>query len=262
MVAFFGLRHAMIISVAGYVISSAWAALIRVREEKRGATGSIVLGNPFANLVSEVKEGFRLMVESGIVAFLVWRLILLMGFVGMVVIELVSFSGGALTGHGHAMPGILALGYILMSVGVGVILGPLLFGILAKRVDKVKAIRWGFVALGCATCALAFTKQFAVVLLLVPFMGMAFALIVVLAETMLQTSVPDRLLGRIFGVMNTLRQVVFAGMAIIAGVADRFVSHLVPSQWLFSWEQLVFLVIGSALAVYGAFTIKGSVATR
>jgi MFS family permease len=250
-VANFGIQNSIIIVNTCYLLSIISIFLINVEEKISRVKHEI--SNPFKNLVLEVKEGIKLIFESSIVGFVIVRIIILMAVIGMVFIEIITFTN-VLTKNEQIIKNILALGYIILSVGFGILLGPVVLGLIKDKFSKIELIRWSFVFLGIFLIGLSFTDNIVIILIFSPFAGIFFSIIMILAETLFQTHVPQRLLGRAFGSMNTLRQISFSLVSIFAGILDKVLGSKFREIAIFSWEQIIFLFSGLFVTIYGLAT--------
>src|SRR5207244_6538929 len=100
-------------------------------------------------------------------------------------------------------------GLLMAAVGVGAMLGALALAIAGRRVHKGAALLDGGVAFGVLLMLFAAVRSFHVALALLALAGCAMIVTTALANTMLQTLVPDELRGRVMA----FYAFVFVGMA-------------------------------------------------
>jgi MFS family permease len=100
-------------------------------------------------------------------------------------------------------------GVLMAGVGVGAMLGALALAVAGRRVAKGAALLAGGAAFGALLVLCAAARAFGVALLLLALAGCAMIVTTALANTILQTLVPDALRGRVMAVYAF----VFVGMA-------------------------------------------------
>jgi predicted MFS family arabinose efflux permease len=160
--------------------------------------------------------------------------------VGALDILLIVFALDVL-GTGPSGPGLLS-----SALGVGAVLGAVASVALVGRRRLAPALLTGLLVTGVPLSALALGGQVAVsALLLVAWAGKAF--FDVAARTLLQRTVPDDVLARVFGVQEALMTAALAGGAAIAPLlvdslgirgALAVVGGLLPVSGLLSWRVL------------------------
>jgi MFS family permease len=113
--------------------------------------------------------------------------------------------------------GTRAFGFMEAAVAVGYLSGSVVMGALAKRVPKGLAITVGLMVMG-ACCTLPWAIH-ALPLVLVDFvvLGCADAAVLISIDTYVQTIVPEKLRGRVWGARFTLTQGVYALGVLVAG---------------------------------------------
>jgi MFS family permease len=100
-------------------------------------------------------------------------------------------------------------GLLMTAVGVGAMLGALGLALAAGRVRTGAALLWGGGAFGALLVVFAAARSFGAALVLLALAGCAMIVTTALANTMLQTLVPDDLRGRVMACYAF----VFVGMA-------------------------------------------------
>jgi len=169
-------------------------------------------GSPIAHII----EGFRFVVKNPPVH----ALLMLLGVVSLTAMPyavlMPIFADDIL--HGGAA----ALGWLMGATGVGALAGALL---LASREDLKGLSIWvatSAVGFGCGLMAFAFSRNYALSLVLLAPVGFAMMIEMGSSNTLIQSMVPDRLRGRVMSVYSMM----FMGMApigsLLAGwAADR-----------------------------------------
>lgn len=250
LVAKLSLNSTFFIVMSFYALSAIFMFFIEVQEHGE----SVEKVDREKHFWREFVEGIKLIVNTPAVSFVSRKIIISMAMVGILFVEFVVFANTVLTSNGTTMKGIMAFGYIVATSGFGVFLGPVVLHAIKKEVCKMTLIRYNFIIFGIGEVILAFTSSLTVVLIVTPFMGMAFSIIAILSDTLLQVETPAHVLGRVFGTVNTLRQVSFTGSAVIIGILDNLLSEKV-SLFNFSWVQTVFLTAGFLVVIYGVVTV-------
>jgi MFS family permease len=100
-------------------------------------------------------------------------------------------------------------GLLMAAVGVGAMLGALGLALAGQRTRKGRALLVGGAAFGALLIAFALSRSFLLGLLLLALAGWAMIVTTALANTLLQTIVPDELRGRVMA----FYAFVFVGMA-------------------------------------------------
>lgn len=128
---------------------------------------------------------------------------------------------------------------LVIPAGIGMVLGVLLVGQLAKRRPKLAIVTTGLVATGAALTALGLTGQLyrtihgnfiatqaqvaVIVAGLLAILGLMNAVISVAAQTMLQEGTTDQTRGKVFGALNMMINIAATLPVFLAGIfADLF----------------------------------------
>jgi H+ antiporter protein len=179
-------------------------------------------------LVSGVVEGMRF----------VWNLRVLrtLGLIDLVVtalylpMESVLFPKYFSDRHQPAQ-----LGWALMALGVGGVVGALGYAVLSKSINRRTAVLTATLTFGAATAGIAFLPPLPVILVLCAVTGLVYGPIQPIYNYMVQTRAPHHLRGRVTGVMTGLMYaagplglLVAGPLTDAAGLSVTFVALAVP----------------------------------
>lgn len=147
-----------------------------------------------------------------------------------------------LLGTGPAGPGLLA-----SALGIGALVGSGVAVMLIGRRRLSPAIAAGIVVTGLPIAVVASTSIFAVALLLIGLTGVGRAYFDVAARTLLQRTVPARVLTRVFGMQEAmlmggtaLGTAIVPVMVVLLGPRGAFVASgvLLPVLGLLGWSRI------------------------
>lgn len=110
-----------------------------------------------------------------------------------------------------------AFGLMEAAIAVGILLGSLMLGMLAKRARKGRLIVGGLIVMGVCYALPAVLDPLPLVMADFVVLGVANAAVLISIDTYVQAAVPEKLRGRVWGVRFTLTQGVYALGVIIAG---------------------------------------------
>ncbi len=139
------------------------------------------------------------------------------------------------------------VGWLNTALGIGGLLGGLVGVVLAARKRLAGDFRTGLAVFGISLMLLAATTSFGVALALFAAMGIGSTLIDVTGTTLLQRSAPEHVVGRVFGVLNTVMLVGIATGSLIApfiisafGPRPAFVAvgALLPALAVLTWRPI------------------------
>jgi H+ antiporter protein len=179
-------------------------------------------------LVSGVVEGMRF----------VWNLRVLrtLGLIDLVVtalylpMESVLFPKYFSDHHQPAQ-----LGWALMALGVGGVVGALGYAVLSKSINRRTAVLTATLTFGAATAGIAFLPPLPVILVLCAVTGLVYGPIQPIYNYVMQTRAPHHLRGRVTGVMTGLMYaagplglLVAGPLTDAAGLSVTFVALAVP----------------------------------
>jgi MFS family permease len=108
------------------------------------------------------------------------------------------------------------VGALVAALGVGGILGALPALVLAQRARLTTVFVWGLVLWGAPIALIALAKSLPLALAMMVLVGVGNTLVDVSAVTLLQRATPGELLGRVFGVLESI---VIASVALGSAIA-------------------------------------------
>jgi MFS family permease len=135
------------------------------------------------------------------------------------------------------------VGWLNTALGIGGLLGGAVGVVLAARKRLAGDFRTGLFVLGAAVALLASTSSLGLALVLFAAMGIGSTLIDVTGTTLLQRSAPENVVGRVFGVLNS---VILIGVATGSLVTPFFISSIGP--------RATFILVGALLPVLAVLT--------
>jgi MFS family permease len=113
--------------------------------------------------------------------------------------------------------GTRTFGFMEAAIAVGYLTGSVVLGLVGKRLSKGLAITIGLMVMGVCYSLPWFLHTLPLVLADFAVLGVANAAVLISIDTYVQSVVPDRLRGRVWGVRFTLTQGVYAAGVIVAG---------------------------------------------
>ncbi len=113
--------------------------------------------------------------------------------------------------------GTRTFGFMEAAIAVGYLTGSVVLGVLGKRLRKGLAITIGLMVMGVCYSLPWFLHTLPLVLADFAVLGVANAAVLISIDTYVQSVVPDRLRGRVWGVRFTLTQGVYAAGVLVAG---------------------------------------------
>src|SRR5581483_1176854 len=140
-----------------------------------------------------------------------------------------------------------AVGWLNTALGVGGLLGGLVGVVLAARRRLAADFCVGLALFGVALALLATSRSLVVALLLFAAMGIGSTLVDVTGMTLLQRSAPSEVVGRVFGVLQSLMLITIATGALVAplvvnalGPRPTFVAFgvVLPALAVLTWRVL------------------------
>ena len=112
-------------------------------------------------------------------------------------------------------------GLLMAAVGIGAMLGALALALTGRRIQQGRALLQSGAAFAALLVGFAAARSFGVALLLLALAGCAMIITTALANTMLQTLVPDALRGRVMA----FYAFVFVGMAPLGAFQAGFIAE-------------------------------------
>jgi MFS family permease len=175
-------------------------------------------------IVAELLAGFRAIGESRplqLVVGLIGVQTLVFGALEVIVVV----DAIRVLGAGNA-----GVGWLTTALGIGGLLGGLVGVVLAARKRLGGDLRTGLAVFGVSLMLLGVTTSFTFALLLFGAMGIGSTLIDVMGTTLLQRSAPEHVVGRVFGVLNSVMLIGIATGSLVAP----FVISALGARWAFA----------------------------
>jgi MFS family permease len=174
-------------------------------------------------IAAELLAGFRAVGESRalqLVVGLIGAQTLVFGALEViVVVDAIRVLGAGNSG----------VGWLNTALGIGGLLGGLVGVVLAARRRLAGDLRTGLALFGISLMLLGATTSFTFALLLFGAMGIGSTLIDVMGTTLLQRSAPEHVVGRVFGVLNSVMLIGIATGSLVAP----FVISALGARWAF-----------------------------
>jgi len=186
-VARIGIKYSFYLDSFSFLASAVAISTIRVKESVFQHEHFSVLGK----LRRDLMEGFKFIIGKKEVRFLVSSLFVLMGASGMGYVLLTVMVTKSL---GLGTPG---LGILASVLGVGMIVGSLIYGEWGIHLKKDKVILVGGLIAGVCALILGGSDSFFWLSLGVGIIGLVGAAILIAAYTLVQEITPDRMRGRV-----------------------------------------------------------------
>ena len=234
--ALFGVTAAFVVPIVAYVLSA--LAITRVRPSEHAAGEAVGDGEEDADTDVEhsgLLAGMAAIVRTGDLRVLVGLLsaqVLVAGALNVltVVVALQLLHGG----DGH-------VGLLLGATGVGGLLGALPALALSQRVRLTTTFGIGLVVWGAPIAVIAIAPSIGLACVMFAIVGVGNTLVDVSGISLLQRATPDRLLGRVFGVLES----VIIGSAAIGALVVPLLLHV-------STVRLALVAVGALLPVSAA----------
>lgn len=208
--------QAVFVMTAGVlVVSAACVLTLRSAEEHRARPAPAVLER--TSLWDEAREGFAVVAQDRGVTVLLWLVflqVLLSGAVSVLVVVLALDTLSA---------GTAWVGYLNAAAGVGALLGTVVVMRLTARQRLSTSVVTGLALWSLPLLLVASADTRLAALLALALIGVGDTVIDVSTITLLQRVVPEALLGRIFGVLET---VVVLGLGVGALMTPLLISAL------------------------------------
>jgi MFS family permease len=227
-------RRAFAVPVAAYLLSAFAASRIRPAPSARPAPAADT--EEAEDEHAGVLAGFRIVIASRptlALVVLVGAQVLLCGVFDVMVVA-------AATTMLHT--GSSAVGILTAGMGVGGILGAAPMLLLANRLRLSTAFGVGLVGWAVAIAGVGVAPNLPIAVAFVALTGFANPLVDVPAMTLLQRSAPEEVLGRVFGVLET---VILVAVGLGAAAAP-FVDRLVGPRPTFVLAGIVVLAVTAA----------------
>ncbi|MFB3738285.1 MAG: MFS transporter [Candidatus Velamenicoccus archaeovorus] len=188
LVAAFGVRWALIANASSFLVSAALLARIpRLAPHRRGEP---------TGMLADTIEGVRAAWRYRTVRIVMATLLAGVAFAAMVNVALVFLVRDELGG------GAVAFGVATAAWGVGMVVGSLAIALRARRLGAVRLLLLAWLLSGLGPLLTGFAPVLAVAMAGQAVGGLGNGIDLVASSTIVQSEMPDRLLGRIFGLVS------------------------------------------------------------
>jgi predicted MFS family arabinose efflux permease len=205
--AYLGFTYAVLLDAASFVIAGLLIALIRApRSVTRVVSEAPAADTPRPNVWRELLEGLVLVRGSRLITALFLFMGVAMISEGFFEVLVIPYVADVLRG------GAQELGWMMTAQAVGGLVGGVLVGRLSQRVAPAAFIGPGLLILGLLDIAIFNMPVLALNLLFFVLAGPAVIGLQTGIQTLLQTNVEDRYMGRVFGAFGTV-----ISLAILTG---------------------------------------------
>jgi len=248
LVARIGVPDVFLVGAAVFLLSAIVIHTIRSVDTRTTAAAQAV--QQVKSIFHDMLEGIKYVFLTHSTWFVSRRIAVLMVAVGAFYVEGLVLSNTVLTRNGQIMKGIELFGYIQASAGIGMLFGPVVLGFVSKKLAKMlNFVRMSFFFVGALTILFALNSSPWAALAMAPFIGMGISIILILTDTIVQTSLPHHLMGRAFSSVITMRNLSFVIIVLAVGFLSK---HINPKFFIyaFSREQIVLLLAGVLVMTY------------
>lgn len=225
LVAAAGERACFYLDSFSFVFSAAMVGLMAIRREAAPS------GAGWGSVLAQLGEGLRFIAGHRAVAFTMGTVVCAMFSLGAADALFVVYVRDVLKGQSPLFGAVVSL------VGAGTIVGALLVGRWGQRAPKVHLVTAGLGGLGLGILLLAWTSRSLLALAGCVGLGLAVAVVLVPAQTLIQQETPPAMLGRTsstFSSLTTLAQLtsIAAAGAIASWIGIRGLYALVALMLL------------------------------
>ncbi|MEW6104147.1 MAG: MFS transporter [bacterium] len=191
-IGFFGIKSLFVIDALTFLLSATAILFISIKEESKEEKMGI------KPLFLELKEGIGCIKTSQKVSFICFVFGAMMIAGGAINLILPIFVSEIL----HK--GTAEFGFLMSANGLGIIIGSLLGGRLAQRINKIKLITFAVILCGINSVIFALNPLYLIGLFLFVINGLSNGLWEVSATTLLQEETDDRNRGKVFSVVGAI----------------------------------------------------------
>jgi len=205
-----GNEGTFVFSATLYLISGGAVIMIPLEHKKSPET------EKKSNFFKDFVTGLEFIRRNFLVSFSLINMFLATSAIAVVSLLAISYAKDVL-GIGAEN-----FGYLIISVGFGMLVGLPLLGKLSHYVKKGKITVIGFVFSGVFLILLPYLKDIRFAILLTFLLGICNIFVTSSIQTILQQRVPRQIRGRVFGVQNTLINSAFVIPVVIWGIIADF----------------------------------------
>lgn len=215
----FGLTGVIIFDLGSYLVAAALIASITVSSKATSGQEPKAQSNAFWHWSSEWREGLAQIRHNRTMAVLLTAMALAAFGGGTFSVLLAPFVSEAFAG------GALEFGWVLSAQAVGGITGGVLIGWLGHRLLPTRLFAFGLLFVGLIDLVIfnypTFFPTIIPALILMAMLGLPAAAAGAGYTTLMQTTVADRFLGRVFGMVSTVSALtMLVGMAAAGFLGD------------------------------------------
>ena len=224
-VSIFGLTHLFTVNAISFLFSVIMISLIVIPAYKKSDQES-------ASQIDSLKEGIRyILTEKGVASLLFLTFSNNIFIMGPAIIGVPVFVKEILNEE------FAVLAYLEISMATGMILGSVIFWVVIKYFKPVHILLFGIIIDGLTFSFLFFVHNNYVAILVLFFHGIGIPLITVARTTLIQTTVPDGMRGRLF---SMIYMSVMGTTAISIGLTGLVLEYI--------GVDILFLIIGICAA--------------
>ena len=206
---YLGIKVVLIIAASLHLSSTIATFMISLKHKEKRTKVSLI------NLLKELLMGFEFIRRKALIRDSLIKLFFATSVLAAVCILAVSFSEKILR------IGAVNFGYLILSVGTGMVIGGLFLGRFGHHFKKNNLVHTGFFLGGATLLLLSTIQNIYIVFMLVFFLGIGNAFVVSPLQTILHERVPRVIRGRVFGVQNMFINSAFTFPVVILGqIAD------------------------------------------
>jgi MFS family permease len=235
-----GIASVIVFDCVSYLIAGMMIALITwspVLIEKEGETTNLLL--VWSDLRKEWFDGLKLVKQSRLITVIFTAAAIAMLGEGIIQALLVLFVN-------QLQGGAIEYGMLLTLRGLGGLLGGLIFGLIGKSIKPQRIFPWTLAGIGLLLLVMFNHPVLMIALITLCLTGLLAVGASVTSTTMLQESIHNTYLGRIFGLMGMITSLmILAGQGAAGGLTDRLglAAMLNMGGWLYAASGLIALLL-------------------
>lgn len=218
--------------------------------------------------LSKIKEdlfgGFSLMGKNGVVKYM------------LISLGVAILGGGSIYSLGVVYStevlkiGEAGFGYMIAALGVGLVIGGLTAGFVARFLPKDRIFSFSILAFGVSMIAFSSTSNSRLAILFIIIAGVNLAILNITAYTIIHENVENEIRGRVFSVLESMIRVFLLASltisGIVADIANRVLKRLVATMVApelqaiylsrFNGARLTLIMGGLAVMIAGILATK------
>jgi DHA3 family macrolide efflux protein-like MFS transporter len=206
-----GEQATFVVAASLYLISAGAVFLIPLEQKKireNGQTGGFI---------KDFLLGLELIRRNFIISYSLINMFVATSAIAVISLLSISYAKDVLD------IGAKNFGYLIVTVGIGMLFGSPLLGKLSHYFKKGILTIIGFITSGSIIMAIANTRDLKTALALTFLLGICTVFVTSPLQTILQQRIPRQLMGRVFGFQNMLINSAFVFPVLVWGlIADKF----------------------------------------